>query len=167
MFLVVDLLCVACARVSSEGADRLDAAADSGSDNHLQTRLAIGSALQIPPWDLTHARFGRALGNSCINSNARPIFHGRNRTTCCRSLTCHDGGSWREFIWDVPPASPVLFCNDLFKFFSVVDQTAVVDPEAVGRKKGRDHPPSPTSLRTRLRRVERLRRTSRFRLQWE
>ena len=34
---------------------------------------------------------------------------------------------------------PFYFVTIFLKFFSVVDKTAVVDPEAVGREKGRDH----------------------------
>src|SRR5207249_1079189 len=58
-------------------------------------------------------------------------------STRYRSVACHDGRSWCEFFWSVSPALAVLFRNDLFEFFSVVDQTPVVDEESVATP-GRD-----------------------------
>src|SRR5439155_19432744 len=134
----------------------MDTPVDRWIGNDLSARNAARPPIRFWPRASADALDRRTLGNSGTNSNAWTIFCRGNRSTRYRSLACHDGRSWCELIWNVSPASAVLFRNDLYQLFSVVDQAAVVDSEAVGREKGRDHPPSP-----------RLRRTSRSRLQRE
>src|SRR5262249_10760237 len=105
------------------------------------------------------------MGNSGADSNTRRVFLSRHRPARDWPFVCDNGRSWREFTWHVPTVTAVLFRSGLHQFLPVVDKVAVVGSEIMARADSRDHPPSPTGLRTRLRGVERLQRTSRSRLQ--
>src|SRR5882724_7407868 len=132
----------------------MGAIVDSWNDNHFRTRCAVGPALQGRLWNFTHARPGRALGNSGADSNAWRVFHSRNWSPRDRSFVCDHGRSRRQFAWRVSPAFTVLFLDGLREFLSVVDQVAMAGSEITTGAKSPRHPPSPGLRRTRRRRLQ-------------
>src|SRR5207244_11225638 len=81
VLLVVDVLCLACVRISSERANRVDSACDCRSDEILSARWATRIAVQICAWRFVYARDRRAVGSSRDDSNARTILCRGNRST--------------------------------------------------------------------------------------
>ena len=135
IFVVVDLLPFARARLSCQRPNRVDTAAGRRWLNHLHARLADVTALQVCGWCCADARRGRALGNPGADSNAWGVFHSGNRTTCRHPFVYDTGRSRREFLRHVRAAIAVLFCHGLHQFLSVVDQVAVVDSEIMAKEK--------------------------------
>src|ERR1700756_618769 len=136
--MVVDILPLARARLSSKRTDRMDTAAHCWGGNYPYARLAVGPELKISAWNFADACSCRALGNPSANSNSRSILRDWNRTACHWPLAWHDGRSRSEFVWDVSVTAAVLFCDRFRQFFPMVDQVATVDGQIVETKGGRD-----------------------------
>ena len=131
ILLVVGILLLTGIRIPCQRSHRLDAAADSWNDNVFYSQCSTGPAIQICAWHSPYSHHRCPLGNSGAASNAWTILRCGNRSTRSWPFVCLDGRSRREFVRDLSPPAAILFRNNLYRFFPVVDQTSLVDEEIV------------------------------------
>ena len=128
---MVGFLFIAGVRLSSQRAHRLDASAHDSLDEDFPGRTKTELPIPVSIWIAFYARDRRALGNSSASSNAGTILRRGNRSTRRWPFICHDGRSWREFVRNVSPPAAILFRNNLYQFFPLVDQNSLAGEEVV------------------------------------